>query len=104
MHEKTIAEGRVFVLRFWDAKNAIFRCSLNLHIIAEAAQPVNFRFSAKPRHLALGVVAVRLLGSLKRPFASEFSAQELQRLLVAEGRERTGGIAVLFKEVLRLFD
>ena len=38
---------------------------LNLWIIAEALQPEDFRLAAKPRHLPLGVVAVRLLRGLQ---------------------------------------
>src|SRR5271166_210030 len=77
---------------------------LNLRIIAKAAQPANLRLAAKPGHLPLSIVAVRLLGGLKRLLTREFPAKKLHRLLVAQRRQRSGGVAVFLKQCLRLFD
>ena len=65
---------------------------------------MDIRLAAEPGHLALGVVAVSLLGSLQSLFAREFSVQELHCLFVSEGSQWTSGIAVLLKQKLRLFD
>src|SRR5260370_2468092 len=77
---------------------------LNLRIVPEAPQPLDLWFAAEPGHLAFGVVAVRLLSGLQGLLAREFSAQDLHCLLVADGSQRSGGIAVLFKQRLRLIN
>src|SRR5260370_12304216 len=77
---------------------------LNLRIVPEAPQPLDLWFAAEPGHLAFGVVAVSLLSGLQGLLAREFSAQDLHCLLVAEGSQRSGGIAVLFKQRLRLIN
>src|SRR5260370_8169701 len=77
---------------------------LNLRIVPEAPQPLDLWFAAEPGHLALGVVAVSLLSGLQGLLAREFSAQDLHCLFVAEGSQRSGGIAVLFKQRLRLIN
>src|SRR5260370_25578453 len=77
---------------------------LNLRIVPEAPQPLDLWFAAEPGHLALGVVWVSLLSGLQGLLAREFSAQDLHCLLVAEGSQRSGGIAVLFKQRLGLIN
>jgi len=69
---------------------------LHARLIPEAAQPTYLRFAAEPRHLALGVIAVRLLRGLDGLLAREFATQELYCLLVTEGRQRPCIFAIFF--------
>src|SRR5580704_12860032 len=75
--------------------------ALNLHIVAEAVQPLHIRLAAKPCHLSFGVIAVSLLRGLQRLFPSQLSPKKLHGLPVAEGRKHTRGIAVLLKQLVR---
>ena len=75
---------------------------LNLRLIAETAQPMDLRLAPKPGHLPFGIVAVGLLSGLKRLLARDFSTKKLQRLLVAESRQRGGSFTILINQPLRL--
>src|SRR4051812_25538861 len=58
---------------------------LDVGVIAEASEPMHIGFAAKPGHLALGVVAVRLLDGSNHLLARELAAKKLHRLPVAGG-------------------
>src|ERR1700757_4468471 len=60
------------------------RSGLNIRIVAEPPEANPPRLSTEPCHLALGVIAVALLGGLNGLLATEFSAEDLARLFVAE--------------------
>ena len=57
--------------------------TLNLRIVTKTLQPDDVWLSAEPRHLALGVIAVRLLRGLDRLLASQLAIQKLDCLFVA---------------------
>jgi hypothetical protein len=51
------------------------RFLLDFRIVAETFEPVHLRLAAKPGHLSLGVVAMRLLGGLHGLILIQFSTQ-----------------------------
>src|ERR1700683_385796 len=78
--------------------------SLNLRLVAKTAQPMDFRLAAKPCHLPLGIVAVSLLGGLKRLLACKSTTNIRHSVLVSEKSQRPGGFTVLLNQPLCLFD
>lgn len=57
--------------------------------VAKLANPADIFFAAKPGHLALGVVAMALLGDGDGVRFGEFGAQDSERLTVTQRFERT---------------
>ena len=73
-------------------------------VAAEAGEPVECRILAEPGELALGVVAVALLGLGDGLVAGDLAAQQGDGLGVAERGEWTAIWAVLSKELDGLLD
>src|SRR5438477_13095892 len=86
------------------AGNEIEGLGLDIHIVAEAAQPMHGGLAPEPGHLALGVVAVSLLRRPDRQFAVNFAAEKLQRLLIAESVQSDGALAIFLVEKPGFFD
>ena len=61
-------------------------------------------FAAEPGQLALRVIAVTLLGGSDGRFPGQLAIEELDRLAVAKGIERSCEVAVTFDEAARFFD
>src|SRR5437660_970156 len=80
------------------------RVLLNARIVAKASKPLHIRLAPEPRHLPLGIVAVRLLRRLQSLFAREFATQKLPCLLVSQSSQRARRCAVLPQQPLRLLD
>ena len=58
-----------------------------LRVFAEGLDPVHIGFTTKPGELALGVIAMALLGEGDSLGLIDFAANQLERLPVAEGVE-----------------
>src|SRR5256885_3425878 len=82
----------------------LYCLGLNRRIIAEAAEPMDGRFAAKPGYLSLGVVAMRLLNRLHRQLAVDFTTNKLQRLFVSQRCKGESGVAIFGVQTLRFFD
>ena len=76
----------------------------DVFVAAAAFEPVHLGFAAEPCELALGVVAMALLGLRDGFVAGDFVAQDGDGLGVAERGERAAVAAVAFDEALGLFD
>lgn len=76
----------------------------DIGFVAAAFEPVDFGFAAEPGELALGVVAMALLGLGDGFVAGEFIAQDGDGLGVAEGLQGTAVVAVAFDELRGFFD
>jgi hypothetical protein len=68
---------------------------LDLCVIAKAPEPVDARFSSKPRNLALGVLTRTLLNCFSRRYQSDFGSKMGAELTIADELERLG----IFEEI-----
>src|SRR2546427_11258498 len=75
-----VAPGSVQDLTPKTQPHPISRLTLDIQFIPEPTKPHHIRFPAKPRHLPLGIIAMRLLRRLYRLLARDFAGQELHRL------------------------
>ena len=76
----------------------------NVFVAAAAFEPVHVGFAAEPGELALGVVAMALLGLGDGLLAGEFVLQDCGGFRVAERGEGAAVGAVAGDEALGLFD
>src|SRR6267143_4431016 len=82
----------------------IGRYPLDPGITAKTIEPCHFWFATKPGHLPFCVIAMGLLSGLERLLAREVSAQEFNRLSVAERSQRASGVAIFLQQGLGLLD
>ena len=60
------------------------RLTADRWIVAEADEPRDLGLTTEPRHLTLRIIAMALLGGGDGLMETEFAAQALQRLLIAQ--------------------
>src|SRR5438067_6200413 len=83
-------------LRLHVCPDQFYCLPLHFGIIAEPTEPVNAGLTATPRHLALGVVAMRLLDGCNHSVVVNLAAKELHHLFVTGRVQRTNVVAVAF--------